>query len=77
MMVIFPTDGHTGDKLSPEYKLFPPHNIVGTLGQQLTPGIKIIKAVIEFINLTKIATQPFKILILITTYANVKLIIYG
>ena len=33
--VIFPTDGHTGDKLSPEYKLFPPHNIVGTLGQQL------------------------------------------
>lgn len=33
--VIFPTDGHTGDKFSPEYKLFPPHNIVGTPGQDL------------------------------------------
>ena len=33
--VIFPTDGHTHDKFSPEYKLFPPHNIIGTSGQEL------------------------------------------
>ena len=38
--VIFPTDGHTGDKFSPEYKLFPPHNIVGTPGQELYGKLK-------------------------------------
>lgn len=38
--VIFPTDGHTGDKFSPEYKLFPPHCIVGTKGQKLYGKVK-------------------------------------
>ena len=38
--VIFPTDGHTHDKFSPEYKLFPPHNIIGTSGQELYGKIK-------------------------------------
>lgn len=38
--VIFPTDGHTGDTFSPEYKLFPPHNIVGTPGQELYGKLK-------------------------------------
>lgn len=38
--VIFPTDGHTRDKFSPEYKLFPPHNIVGTPGQELYGKLK-------------------------------------
>lgn len=38
--VIFPTDGHTGDKFSPEYKLFPPHNIVSTPGQELYGKLK-------------------------------------
>lgn len=33
--IIFPTDGHNGDQFSPEAKLFPPHNIIGTPGQQL------------------------------------------
>ena len=33
--VIFPTDAHCGDRFSPEAKLFPPHNVVGTPGQQL------------------------------------------
>ena len=36
--VIFPTDGHTGDTFSPEYKLFPPHNIVGTPGSGFGPS---------------------------------------
>lgn len=38
--VIFPTDGHTGDKFSPEYKLYPRHNIVGTPGQLLYGELK-------------------------------------
>ena len=33
--VIFPTDAHCRDRFSPEAKLFPPHNVVGTPGQQL------------------------------------------
>ena len=41
--VIFPTDGHTGDTFSPEYKLFPPHNIVGTPGQELYGKLRILK----------------------------------
>lgn len=38
--VIFPTDGHTRDKFSPEYKLFPAHCIVGTKGQKLYGKVK-------------------------------------
>ena len=74
--VIFPTDGHTGDTFSPEYKLFPPHNIVGTPGQELY-GMKLTSLVTEYINLTKIAILLSKILISIITYVNVKLTIYG
>ena len=33
--VIFPTDAHCRDRFSPEAKLFPPHNVIGTPGQQL------------------------------------------
>lgn len=34
--VIFPTDGHyLNDRFNPESRLYPPHNIIGTAGQQL------------------------------------------
>ena len=39
--VTFGIDAHIeGDKLHPETKLFPPHNIVGTAGMELYGGLK-------------------------------------
>ncbi|MFP3726445.1 isochorismatase family cysteine hydrolase [Priestia filamentosa] len=39
--VVFPVDMHTkGDKFHPETSLYPPHNIVGTLGREFYGKLK-------------------------------------
>ncbi len=79
--VIFPTDAHCRDRFSPEAKLFPPHNVVGTPGQKLYGKVKTglinIRTVPVSTSSIRTAIHHFKILILITTCGNGKLITCG